>query len=447
MFSYNGVDGQYSMLSRTMGMIIVCLLGIISGVYGQERWKELSSGSKAEFFGVFFVSNDTGYVVGDSATALTTTDGGVTWKQILLPEKANDKNNVEFKDVFFIDKQKGFISGYSNQRGIVLWTEDGGDNWKILLDSIGQIVQEIQYQIPHSTRLLLRGAKEKSYTIGGSSEIILLSQDSGKTWEQLPQAFDSTIVWSQAYVNFYSIVFQDSLNGLACAFFSHSSTNLFDICRTSDGGKTWTKPKWNLSGFYGKLYYTSIYKYIRLIGPHIEQSFDGGVTWEELYDFSGYKIYFFNDRIIYVPSYEFEKLTKIDSNGNWSVLPTGMKSYRVNDMSVPSEMVAYAVGYGKSGGQIFKTTNGGGLPLSVERSEPYHQFTVYPNPITSTLKLTYELSSQNQLLIVSDLLGNMVLEATLPAGTTETTLNFTELPTGTYFCRLGKESRAFVVVR
>lgn len=83
----------------------------------------------------------------------------------------------------------------------------------------------------------------------------------------------------------------------------------------------------------------------------------------------------------------------------------------------------------------------------IEFAEGRKSFAVFPNPTTSTLKLTYELSSQDQQLVVSDLLGNMVLETTFPAGTTETTLNFTELPTGTYFCRLGKESRAFVVVR
>jgi len=432
-----------------MGMIVVCLLSITSEVYSQERWTELSAGSKAELWGVFFVSNDTGYVVGDSAVALKTIDGGMTWKAMLLPEKINDKKNVGFMDVFFINSKKGFISGHLKwEQGILLRTDDGGNNWEIVFDSIGIVINEIQYQIPHSTRLLLRGkGRKESRTIGGSSEVILISQDSGKTWEQLPQAFDSTVVSSQAHINFYSIVFQDSLNGLVSIFFNHSSTNLFDICQTSNGGKSWTKPKLNLSGFYGKIYYSPIYKYVRLINSYIEQSFDGGETWKKLYDLSGYKIYFFNNRIIYVPSYEFEELTKFDSNGNWSILPTGVKSYRVNDMSVPSEMVAYAVGYGKSGGQIFKTTNGGGLPLSVEGSEPYHQFTVVPNPTTSAIKLTYEVSSQEQRLVVSDLLGNMVQEATLPAGTTETSLNLTQLPTGTYICRLGKESRVVVVVR
>ena len=210
MFRYNRANGQYSVLNRIMGMMVVCLLSITSGIYSQERWTELSAGSKAELWGVFFVSNDTGYVVGDSAVALKTIDGGMTWKAMLLPEKINDKKNVGFMDVFFINSKKGFISGHLKwEQGILLRTDDGGNNWEIVFDSIGIVINEIQYQIPHSTRLLLRGkGRKESRTIGGSSEVILISQDSGKTWEQLPQAFDSTVVSSQAHINFYSIVFQ-----------------------------------------------------------------------------------------------------------------------------------------------------------------------------------------------------------------------------------------------
>ena len=48
---------------------------------------------------------------------------------------------------------------------------------------------------------------------------------------------------------------------------------------------------------------------------------------------------------------------------------------------------------------------------------------------------------------MSDLLGKVVLSTTLPAETTEATLNLSELPAGTYFCRLGGEVRVMVVAR
>ncbi|MBL7987474.1 MAG: T9SS type A sorting domain-containing protein, partial [Chlorobi bacterium] len=69
------------------------------------------------------------------------------------------------------------------------------------------------------------------------------------------------------------------------------------------------------------------------------------------------------------------------------------------------------------------------------------------NPTISTLQLIYQLSNQEERLIVSDLLGKVVLSTTLPAETTEATLNLSELPAGTYFCRLGGEVRVMVVAR
>ncbi|MCC7439540.1 MAG: T9SS type A sorting domain-containing protein [Armatimonadetes bacterium] len=87
------------------------------------------------------------------------------------------------------------------------------------------------------------------------------------------------------------------------------------------------------------------------------------------------------------------------------------------------------------------------MPLSVERSEADHEFTVFPNPTTSTLKLTYNLSSQEQRLVVSDLLGSVVLSTTASPGSTHTTLHLRDLPAGTYFCRLGEEVRTFVVIQ
>ena len=75
-----------------------------------------------------FVDSMNGWVIGgrhsDPTSLLRTTDGGNTWKKVLLAHDEND--DLWLADVLFIDKMHGWICG---NNGTVFSTHDGGDSW------------------------------------------------------------------------------------------------------------------------------------------------------------------------------------------------------------------------------------------------------------------------------------------------------------------------------
>mgnify|MGYP001595643104 FL=1 len=99
---------------------------------GGKRW-EIQSKEPAEgLAAVFFTDADTGWVVGWKGIIFHTKDGGKTWK----PQKSGTK--LFLKDICFIDSKRGWVIGggythpdkdISPTQGIILYTEDGGENW------------------------------------------------------------------------------------------------------------------------------------------------------------------------------------------------------------------------------------------------------------------------------------------------------------------------------
>jgi photosystem II stability/assembly factor-like uncharacterized protein len=76
--------------------------------------------------GVFFTDANTGTVVGTGGTILRTTDGGDTWID------QSNETWPELWDVFFISADTGFVVGgnwSAHNKGIILRTTDGGTTW------------------------------------------------------------------------------------------------------------------------------------------------------------------------------------------------------------------------------------------------------------------------------------------------------------------------------
>ena len=72
------------------------------------------------FNSVYFISIDTGYIVGDYGLILKTTDGGVTWNTQI------SGTNGLLSQVLFTNSQNGYICGY-NINGLILRTVQGGE--------------------------------------------------------------------------------------------------------------------------------------------------------------------------------------------------------------------------------------------------------------------------------------------------------------------------------
>jgi len=84
-------------------------------------WQVLNTTTTARLTGVWFVTPQQGYIIGDGGTALRTLDGGATWTRMPVGTAA-DLNAVRF-----LNATTGFIVG---DLGTLLLTTDGGQTWR-----------------------------------------------------------------------------------------------------------------------------------------------------------------------------------------------------------------------------------------------------------------------------------------------------------------------------
>ncbi len=94
---------------------------------------------------VQFINENEGWAVGKYGTIIHTTDGGLTW------ERQNSGVTVTLFDVEFINELEGTAVGDS---GVVLFTEDGGNTWE-LRSPVG-VNEDDHFEIPEGVKVLPR---------------------------------------------------------------------------------------------------------------------------------------------------------------------------------------------------------------------------------------------------------------------------------------------------
>ncbi len=91
-------------------------------VNGGDSWQESNLGIEdANVNSIFFIDELNGFICGGYGFFYKTNDGGLTWNDVGLP------GYVNYKDIHFSDENNGWIINYS---GYVYHTNDGGNTWE-----------------------------------------------------------------------------------------------------------------------------------------------------------------------------------------------------------------------------------------------------------------------------------------------------------------------------
>jgi photosystem II stability/assembly factor-like uncharacterized protein len=171
-----------------MRTVAVCLavLFLFSGCAGDppgpsQRWVIQDLGTRAEFRDVFFLDEQRGWIVGgginiEGGILGTTTDGGRTWRfDSGLTRPSRRATSFHLNAVWFVDERRGFIVGDGYQ---ILRTRDGGKQWHRVRTNprVWAHLQDLQF---------VDDAHGWAIGDGGLSR----SVDGGETW-QGPLALD-----------------------------------------------------------------------------------------------------------------------------------------------------------------------------------------------------------------------------------------------------------------
>jgi photosystem II stability/assembly factor-like uncharacterized protein len=297
--------GSYGSRNTSKVLFVNSTQGFLLGDGMDEFFKTTDSGKTwtklqmdLNFQGVtslYFTSADTGYATLWSNGMLKTSDGGLTWKTISVPQMG------PFNAVDFTNHRTAYLVGMV---GEILKTTNAGENWQILNNS--SIV------LSNSNLVSVDFTDENTgFVVGGSD--ILKTTDGGQHWK----------LAAQSTFDLHSVSFTDSLHGICVGGdWLHEYSC---ITSTSDGGKTWNESSSTVTDRY-------ITK-VRFVNANTGYAVGGNTN-----TFGGF----------------IEKTT--DAGNTWSAINTGLDNYWISDLSLPDENTIFLVG---QSGQILKSNDAG----------------------------------------------------------------------------------------
>lgn len=212
---------------------------ILSNDYG-ESWQLIQSGTNERLWNLQMINNNLGWLVGEGATALKTTDGGFTWLPQVTPLVG-----YPFYDVSFLDSLFGYITAWGGQ---ILRTTDGGLSW---------IVRQAGDQYTLGTIKAI--TKQKAVALGFAGKHVYTS-DGGESWQ------------FRGYlgVTFRRMAFIDTLKGFAVGY-----TGSFE---TTDGGFTWNI-RFDIKSAKGITFPSTDFGYLVGDGLIIDKTTNSGQNW------------------------------------------------------------------------------------------------------------------------------------------------------------------------
>ncbi|MBI5324005.1 MAG: hypothetical protein HZB41_01775 [Ignavibacteriae bacterium] len=231
-YKFNGMK----FIDSTNGYIIGVNNGVnksallLKTIDGGDNWTEIPLDLKSNLFKIFFLDKNYGWILGTDKL-LSTSNGGESWNKIDLVE--SQINNLQFNT----DK----IGWASADSGKILYTYDGGKNWiiKYNLNKISRREFENDNNLKRDVHNLFFLNKDTGWVIGES--IVVETNDGGNNWR---------IIGTNREKNYGNIVYffnKDtglvSIHGYSPILITNYTHPFNQINRaflkTNNGGKDW----------------------------------------------------------------------------------------------------------------------------------------------------------------------------------------------------------------
>lgn len=164
-----------------------------SGVEGFNTVANLSE----VLFSVYFINSDIGWVAGKNGYIAKSTEGGSDWAEI------DPGISYDLKSIFFWDELLGWAVGYDNDVGQIIKTTDGGESWNSVSFPPSLVLHGVQF-VTDSIGWACGSYNKNSEETG----MILYSNDGGDSWE-IQYDCDTISVLSDLF-------FIDKHSGWAC---------------------------------------------------------------------------------------------------------------------------------------------------------------------------------------------------------------------------------------
>ncbi len=144
------------------------LTGIYRSTDSGKSWNIINDGFGGMLQHISSPTSSSLFAVGRSGTFAKSTDAGISWKV----KQINNYSTTEFTCAKFLTPQLGFLSGWNeySKKGIVLKTNNGGDAWTVLCDTLSQKINAIQ------------AVDSLNIIIAGNNGSLYFTSNCGKSW-------------------------------------------------------------------------------------------------------------------------------------------------------------------------------------------------------------------------------------------------------------------------
>lgn len=313
-------------LDQNTGYIVGNKGSLLKTTNGGDSFELIDVGTDEDLNGVYFLNDQLGFIAASRGTVFKTQDGGQTWIRLDLPA------GFDLTQVYFIDENIGFAGGYGLG---LLYTTDGGMTW------------ERRYDLPNNNFYLNKieftstGTGLFSFSSGG----LLITSDGGITFQE-----DISILNS----GFYDMSFIDGQTGFAVVLGGN------DLYKTIDGGYTWIAypitPEL-LNDYLLAIYFQDELTGFISVGKKVLKTIDGGNNWETVLESPTFYVtdIFSPDNVhLYVTDYHGNIYISDDDGANWTNARIG-SSGTLWDCQIINDSVAYAL----AELELLKTIDGG----------------------------------------------------------------------------------------
>ncbi len=218
---------------------------------GGTTWEQrpTPAGDSIEFRDVHATSAFTAWVMsagnGAASRIYHTLDGGATWTRQFL-----NSDSTAFYDCFaFLDNKTAVAySDVSNDRTLILRTDNAGQSWALLPPSVVPAPLPREGAFASSGQCVVAADNTTAYIAAGApGSRLMRSTDAGKSW-----SVNATPFVHNTTSGMTGLAFTDALHGMAVAADIgklRGDTSSAVVGVTADGGRTWTmRPRPPLPG-------------------------------------------------------------------------------------------------------------------------------------------------------------------------------------------------------
>ncbi|PKP01537.1 MAG: hypothetical protein CVU11_14950 [Bacteroidetes bacterium HGW-Bacteroidetes-6] len=398
-----------------MKKILLSLLIVFSVAMAHAQWVQQTSGVTFALSDVYFINQDTGFVIGGD-NILRTVNSGQTWESYASPYF------LSLMRMSFPTPETGYAVGLdlTTNKSTVVKTTNGGNSWANTNMNYNKWLMGTCFLSANYGFAV--GEYGKAYR----------TTDGGLSWDSLVTGTN---------LNLESVFFTDSLNGIAVGGGLPFPAL---ILKTNDGGNSWSEVSSGATNYLLSVYFPSPQiGYIAGWNGNILKTTDGGSSWTTQTPVDIYgnlDVFFIDDNTGYVVGGDefFAGIMKTTDGGQTWVAQSAPVSAGMEAIYFINPDLGFCVG---NLGTILKTTNGG---MGFGDEDPAINVQIFPNPTADYLTISFDNVNADLAANISlcDAAGKIVY--TTGVSENNQVLDLRTLKSGMYFMTVTSENHEYI---